>query len=942
MILASGVQKFAFQFNENEKKNPTGKNQTPLQAASLNAFGLLGNILHYMLDLYCKNENPDFLSKAYTFVDNEFKNLKNQNCESLDFLLEKFCEDFPPLPVFENKQTAKEWLNSIDESSNTPNKYLALEELALLKLNCRNPAGKDFSTLFDDKKLKKIRAYNFFWEALSKCSKKNASPILLAGTNLNKLDILSLLEEPIKFSPNSLLEQLEYIKIYWGKLIPDIIAKILFAKDLIKEEQKAGWALPAGGLNQPVYSFENLQKEYERFTPDQNWMPNVVLIAKSTLVWLDQLSKKYQRHIKTLDQIPNEELEFFARAGINGLWLIGIWERSKASQRIKQICGNSDAAASAYSLYDYEIAEELGGWQSLADLRTRAWQYGIRLAADMVPNHTGLDSKWVMEKPHLFLQCKQSPFPSYSFDGENLSQDNRTSVFLENGYYRKDDCAVVFKRRDNSTGDEVFIYHGNDGTGLPWNDTAQIDFLNAEAREEVIQKILHVARNFPIIRFDAAMVLAKKHIRRLWYPEPGKAGDIASRANYSISLDEFEKRIPEEFWREVVDRCAKEIPDTLLLAEAFWMMEGYFVRTLGMHRVYNSAFMNMLKKEENAKYRQTIKNTLGFDPEVLKRFVNFMNNPDEETAIAQFGDGDKYFGVCTMMSAMPGLPMFGHGQLEGFEEKYGMEFKKAGRDEPIKDWLVDRHRREIFPLLHKRYVFSEVKNFRLFDFWNNNQVNENVFAWSNYFGNERALIFYNNAYEQAAGWVKTSAAFAVKNEHGEKHLEQNDLIYALNLKNDDKYFTIMQEQKSKLYFLRKNTDLAKNGCFATLNGYETQVFLNIEEVEDRDGSYLRLFEKLNGSGVQNIEREIKKIKYEEIYSAIENFVLFFLESYTKNHQEENAIKPKSEIKDLFADIIKKLEEFGIEKNIELMNTKIFDELELDILLAEILSKKNIG
>ena len=33
------------------------------------------------------------------------------------------------------------------------------------------------------------------------------------------------------------------------------------------------------------------------------------------------------------------------------------------------------------------------------------------------------------------------------------------------------------------------------------------------------------------------------------------------------------------------------------------MMEGYFVRTLGMHRVYNSAFMNMLRDEENAKYR---------------------------------------------------------------------------------------------------------------------------------------------------------------------------------------------------------------------------------------------------------------------------------------------------------------------------------------------------
>ena len=41
---------------------------------------------------------------------------------------------------------------------------------------------------------------------------------------------------------------------------------------------------------------------------------------------------------------------------------------------------------------------------------------------------------------------------------------------------------------------------------------------------------------------------------------------------------------PWRAWREVVERVRQETPDTLLLAEAFWMMEGYFVRTLGMHR----------------------------------------------------------------------------------------------------------------------------------------------------------------------------------------------------------------------------------------------------------------------------------------------------------------------------------------------------------------------
>ena len=243
---------------------------------------------------------------------------------------------------------------------------------------------------------------------------------------------------------------------------------------------------------------------------------------------------------------------------------------------------------------------------------------------------------------------------------------------------------------------------------MPWNDTAQLDYLNPEVREAVIQTILHVARQFPIIRFDAAMTLARRHIQRLWFPEPGQGGAIPSRAEHAITRAVFDERMPDEFWREVVDRVAAEVPDTLLLAEAFWLLEGYFVRTLGMHRVYNSAFMNMLRDEENASYRQVIKDTLEFDPEVLKRFVNFMSNPDERTAVDQFGKGDKYFGVATLMATMPGLPMIGHGQIEGFAEKYGMEYRRAYRDEQPDGWLIERHEREIFPLFHRRYLFAEV------------------------------------------------------------------------------------------------------------------------------------------------------------------------------------------------------------------------------------------
>ncbi len=179
-------------------------------------------------------------------------------------------------------------------------------------------------------------------------------------------------------------------------------------------------------------------------------MPNCVLIAKNTYVWLDQLSRKYQRPINRLDQIPDEELEHLARLGMNGLWLIGLWERSRASQRIKQLCGNTDAVASAYSLAEYSIAGDLGGDPAYQSLRDNATRYGIRLASDMVPNHMGIDSSWVIEHPDWFLSLDHSPYPSYTFNGPDLSPDGRIGLFLEDHYYTRNDASVVFKRVDRS------------------------------------------------------------------------------------------------------------------------------------------------------------------------------------------------------------------------------------------------------------------------------------------------------------------------------------------------------------------------------------------------------------------------------------------------------------------------------------------------------------
>ncbi len=798
-----------------------------VRSGRLAAAALLDEIFAHLIALYIKSVEAEALEDAPAFLD--------ENVGEIEFgaLLDGLHSGFAPP----------------DGLGSRPD---AVEYLLRLHLANANPALENFAEIFDNVPLKSVNygptidALRLYFATLPPFGPKNHS-------------LFELLLAPIQAHPDSVEAQLQWILAHWEDLVAPFTSRLLTHLDLIREEEKPTFFGPGPS---PVLDFRSGKAsvgmdEYEAFTPDKAWMPGVVLLAKQTYVWLDQLSKKYGFEVKRLDQVPDTELDEMASRGVTGLWLIGLCQRSSASQKIKRITGNPDALASAYSLYSYEIAHEIGGSDALENLKSRAGARGIRMASDMVPNHMAIDSQWIVERPDYFLSLPHQPFPNASFGGPDLCDSDGIGIFLEDGYYSKTEASVVFKRVDYDSGDTRFVYHGNDGTAIPWNDTAQLDYLKPEVREAVMQTILEVARQFPIIRFDAAMTLAKRHIHRLWFPAPGSGGDIPSRAGRGVSAEEFDALMPHEFWREVVERVGREVPDTLLLAEAFWMMEGYFVRTLGMHRVYNSAFMNMLRDEKNAEYRQTLKNTLEFDPAILGRFVNFMNNPDEKTAAEQFGKGDKYFGVCTLLATLPGLPMIGHGQIEGYLEKYGMEYPRAYWNEVPDAGFIAHHERAIFPLLKRRHLFAGSDNFTLYDFWNGDgAVDEDVFAFSNRAGEERALVVFNNRDSGAAGWIKSSVGFTQKGLCG---LQQRDLGEALGTCHEAKKWTIFRENTADIEFLRPSAELCEKGLFIELGAYGHQVFLDFREVHDESGLYERLAGLLRGEGVPNVERALKEM-----------------------------------------------------------------------------------
>jgi hypothetical protein len=875
----------------NEARGTADDPEKVINAGALYAMGLIDELNHALVARYRKEIDPAVLREAFRWLTAQAEPAQ------VDKLLRVFTDKFPNTPVYRGQMTAEQWLDKATEGM--PNREAALEELLLLWLANINPAFKPFHELYADTELRKETIYANATQSLPEYF--NTRPKLAPQIG----SLLDALRAPMLASPESLTGQLDFIREHWTPYLGADVKRVLLAIDTLREEDLAiwmrfhppgpdwhrhgppgrggegfvgdeyigfedQWYTDAEGRRRRRYAsdYQAPLNEYEAFSADQAWMPNVVMVAKSTYVWLEQLSKKYQRHIHRLDHIPDEELRILADRGMTALWLIGLWERSIASRTIKRLRGHADAVASAYSLKRYEIAEDLGGNVAYENLRNRAAQFRIRLASDMVPNHMGIDSDWVIEHPDWFLYRWESPFPSYSFNGPDLSTDSRVEIKIEDHYYDQSDAAVVFRLRHHADGATRYVYHGNDGTTFAWNDTAQIDYSKAFVREQVIQTILHVARLFPIIRFDAAMVLAKRHVQRLWFPLPGAGGSIPSRAENAMSQEEFDALMPHEFWREVVDRVAVEVPGTLLLAEAFWLLEGYFVRTLGMHRVYNSAFMNMLRDEENAKYRSYLKKTIEFDPDIMKRYVNFMSNPDERTAIDQFGTGDKYFGVATLLATLPGLPMFAHGQVEGYTERYGMEYKQAKMDEWPNEGLITRHMHEIAPLLKRRRIFAESANFVLYDFWTGyGTVDENVFAYSNRNGGDRSIVLYNNSYGSTHGTIHISAAAMDK---GSGELRQRSLSEGLGIPWDDSLILRYSDHAHGLEYLRRATDIHRSGLTLDLRGYQYAVLLDWQDLHSTaEQPWDRLCDSLSGAGVHSLDHALSQLRLRPLHEALE-------------------------------------------------------------------------
>ncbi len=336
---------------------------------------------------------------------------------NLERLLLTFVEQFPNVAVYRGELTASEWLNGTTEG--LPNREAALEELMLLWLANMNPAFAALSRI--------VRRQGPAGAERSTRNVTAALPDYLGTRPPVAPEVGSLfdaLRAPMLASPDSSPAS-STSSARNGRSISarTCAGSCSPSTSCAKKTSPSGCASirpaptgtatarPPGEPGLRRRRVRRLRRGFRRTggaatppttrrrctstkpsAPTRPGCPTSSSIAKSTYVWLEQLSKKYGRHIHRLDQIPDEELRLLADRGITGLWLIGLWERSIASRTIKRLRGHGDAVASAYSLKEYTSPKTSAARRIRNICADRASRFGLRLASDMVPNHMGIDS----------------------------------------------------------------------------------------------------------------------------------------------------------------------------------------------------------------------------------------------------------------------------------------------------------------------------------------------------------------------------------------------------------------------------------------------------------------------------------------------------------------------------------------------------------------------
>ena len=342
-------------------------------------------------------------------------------------------------------------------------------------------------------------------------------------------------------------------------------------------------------------------------------MSHPLLYEINTRCWLRELSGKQGARV-TLGSVPQSEFARWRELGFTHIWLMGVWttgprcraealankDLQKAYSEVLPDWRKTDVGASPYAVADYKVARSLGGDTGLKKFRNKLRAHGLKLILDFVPNHVGLDHRWVREQPDLFVQ-------------------NPTEV------------PGTFAQ-ETATGTRWLAY-GKDPYFPGWTDTAQLDYRRFATRAAMKETLLAIAEHCDGVRCDMAMLVLNDVFSRTWgsFPISGSAPQT-------------------EFWEEVIPSAKQEHPGFLFLAEAYWGLEQRLQQS-GFDYTYDKELRDKLM-HKNASGVE--KHLLNQTPEYLQASAHFLENHDESHAAADFSLAE-HRAAALVILGLPGM-----------------------------------------------------------------------------------------------------------------------------------------------------------------------------------------------------------------------------------------------------------------------------------------------
>lgn len=441
----------------------------------------------------------------------------------------------------------------------------------------------------------------------------------------------------------------------------------------------------------------------------KNWPRRPIIFEINAWVWLNELSQRYDQQIK-LGNVPAEEWDRLAGQGFDGIWLMGVWERSPAGRAISlstpaivEECRRTlpdftpeDVTGSPYCIHSYVVDEHLGGKAGLAAARKALAARKQRLLLDFVPNHVAPDHPWVTEHSDYFVQGSQ----------EDLARDPASFLLAAGG---------------------AVLARGRDPYFPAWPDTVQLNALSPGLRRAAASTLKEIAAQCDGVRCDMAMLMLNSVFSRTWKE---RAGAVPN----------------SEYWNEVIGEVGRQFPAFLFIAEAYWDLE-WELQQRGFDFCYDKRLYDRLVHEDSA----SVRGHLTADMRYQDRLIRFLENHDEPRSAATFPDAKGRAAAMVIMTT-PGAKLLHEGQFDGARVKLSVHLGRRP-PEPV-NMEMRAFYRDLLRLVSQQQLLEGEWQLCESQGWPDNRSNVNLLAWCWKNGESHSIIVVNYSDSASQGMLR--------------------------------------------------------------------------------------------------------------------------------------------------------------------------------------------